>query len=641
MNSRRLRTPSPAWAGIFALILPHCALSQCANGQASGFYLHFPITNRTAYSALINTVFDHSATADYGNGKDNVVVAFTGERGETAFGSSFGATINGIDLYGFRNQAGTNFLVNGNYTGGTYLYYDGHPGIDYRTTDQTSSGEIRVYASSSGVVHWSDPNNLCCNATVIDHLNGYTSHYLHLSSRIAPDGTTVNPGDPVGVSGSVGTTAPHLHFEVRYNGTAVDPYAWQGRYQDPRPTPNTNLWRPQRYASCNARWHPDGSLLLNNGTVWVVEAGKRRTIPNQAIFYAYGFDFRNAISVGEDELTAIPLGQDLASPPANYLRNSNGTIYELTDQGYKRGFPSPDVFQGQGFRWSDIQNASVGGIPDDPTFAIYQSPFRDGTILCILDTSNNGRQCVGGGTLYVISDSYRVPFATLTSFQTLGYQLQDATPVPASALNAIPQSSLVITDALVTEAGPSAPTDPDITRLANTTEPVKWFYIEGSSGRWYIISNDSSQSVLALAGADRSFSGIIEWKPVNNSNASAGYPMAGSNFSYVTVSSDGKTVTFGSASGSDPDVLALANGSWPVKWLYIDDATWYIVDGQSSVNPAVLKLQDADPTYPGLILWKPISNFPSAVSTYPAAGTHYTSVVVASNGRSVQFGAAQ
>ena len=147
--------------------------------------------------------------------------------------------------------------------------------------------------------------------------------------------------------------------------------------------------------------------------------------------------------------------------------------------------------------------------------------------------------------------------------------------------------------------------------------------------------------MLLLAGADRSFTGIIKWRPISNSPAYAGYPAAGNNFSSVTISSDGRGITFGSALSSDPDVLLLANTLQTVKWFYVfpQNTAWYIVDALAGSNPAVLMLADADPTFPGVILWKPIHNFPTAQAQYPAAGNQYNFVTVSSNGRSVQFGA--
>ena len=106
----------------------------------------------------------------------------------------------GISLYGYKKANGSAFVVNGNYTGGgtsTTLYYDGHPGIDFRTTDQATNGQINILAAAAGTVRWVVPSNF--NTIYIEHGNGYTTHYLHLSQRIVSDGAVVAAGDVIGV----------------------------------------------------------------------------------------------------------------------------------------------------------------------------------------------------------------------------------------------------------------------------------------------------------------------------------------------------------------------------------------------------------------------------------------------------------
>ena len=58
----------------------------------------------------------------------------------------------------------------------------------------------------------------------IDHGNGLVTRYAHLSAVLLSEGATVAAGTIVGRVGTTGrTTGPHLHYEVRLNGEAVDP----------------------------------------------------------------------------------------------------------------------------------------------------------------------------------------------------------------------------------------------------------------------------------------------------------------------------------------------------------------------------------------------------------------------------------
>ncbi|MBR6536155.1 MAG: peptidoglycan DD-metalloendopeptidase family protein [Lachnospiraceae bacterium] len=81
-----------------------------------------------------------------------------------------------------------------------------------------------IVASLAGRVTkatWSSMNG---NHVVIDHGNGVTTHYLHASKLLVKAGDYVKQGQVIMKCGSTGwSTAPHLHFTIRINGTPVDP----------------------------------------------------------------------------------------------------------------------------------------------------------------------------------------------------------------------------------------------------------------------------------------------------------------------------------------------------------------------------------------------------------------------------------
>jgi murein DD-endopeptidase MepM/ murein hydrolase activator NlpD len=59
---------------------------------------------------------------------------------------------------------------------------------------------------------------------LLDHPDGYQSMYGHASRLLATLGDTVAAGEVIALSGTTGrSTGPHLHFEIRQGGRAIDP----------------------------------------------------------------------------------------------------------------------------------------------------------------------------------------------------------------------------------------------------------------------------------------------------------------------------------------------------------------------------------------------------------------------------------
>ena len=132
------------------------------------------------------------------------------------------------------------------YPGGTdYVYYDGHNGWDIALNYET------VLAAAPGTVtyaNWDYPGCSTCGygqTVIIDHGNGISTRYAHLSQIWVSTGQQVYRGQPVGVSGATGNvTGPHLHFGVYLTGswTAVDPWGWESSSGDPWPYDQGDLW---------------------------------------------------------------------------------------------------------------------------------------------------------------------------------------------------------------------------------------------------------------------------------------------------------------------------------------------------------------------------------------------------------------
>lgn len=65
------------------------------------------------------------------------------------------------------------------------------------------------------------------NYVVVAHSDGMETRYAHLSNVLAAPGDSLEAGEILGLGGNTGnSTGPHLHFELRYRGVAVNPLLW-------------------------------------------------------------------------------------------------------------------------------------------------------------------------------------------------------------------------------------------------------------------------------------------------------------------------------------------------------------------------------------------------------------------------------
>ena len=94
-----------------------------------------------------------------------------------------------------------------------------HEGIDIAASTGTP-----IWAAAAGTVIHAGWLGGYGNLVVVDHGNGLATAYAHASAILVGVGQQVAQGESVALVGSTGNSSgPHLHFEVRVNGVAVDP----------------------------------------------------------------------------------------------------------------------------------------------------------------------------------------------------------------------------------------------------------------------------------------------------------------------------------------------------------------------------------------------------------------------------------
>ncbi|MBX7514076.1 M23 family metallopeptidase [Qipengyuania sp. GH38] len=95
----------------------------------------------------------------------------------------------------------------------------GHKGVDLAAPTGTP-----IYATADGVVSKAERFSSYGKFVSIEHGARIQTRYAHMSAIAVTDGARVKKGDLIGYVGSTGrSTGPHLHYEVRIDGEAVNP----------------------------------------------------------------------------------------------------------------------------------------------------------------------------------------------------------------------------------------------------------------------------------------------------------------------------------------------------------------------------------------------------------------------------------
>ncbi|HEY1350857.1 MAG TPA: peptidoglycan DD-metalloendopeptidase family protein [Ktedonobacteraceae bacterium] len=185
--------------------------------QSPAPFLYPPYYGNAKLQTRVNSYFDHDQPW---YAADNIFVRYDGKRWR------------GADTTVFNCDPGT-------------TCYDGHNGYDLRLRFEpvlsAAAGTV-THAGWYNALNHSDSFGLWVS---IDHGNGFSTVYGHLSALTVGVGTHIDVQWQVGTSGTTGSsTGPHLHFGTYYTTSwrATDPSGWQGHSADPNIVPDYDLW---------------------------------------------------------------------------------------------------------------------------------------------------------------------------------------------------------------------------------------------------------------------------------------------------------------------------------------------------------------------------------------------------------------
>jgi murein DD-endopeptidase MepM/ murein hydrolase activator NlpD len=180
---------------------------------------------------LVAAAADHVEDSEVTSSLDQLHVLRTSAlSGATMVGLTLGLTRNATTADWFRaNSAPNLWPVEGQVTAsfGERIDPFNGEGAFHSGVDISSAYGSPVVAPADGVVTFSDLLGGYGRAIMIDHGNGISTRYGHLSGFAVTAGQHVHRGDVIGYIGTSGrSTGPHLHYEVRINDTPVNPYKY-------------------------------------------------------------------------------------------------------------------------------------------------------------------------------------------------------------------------------------------------------------------------------------------------------------------------------------------------------------------------------------------------------------------------------
>lgn len=128
------------------------------------------------------------------------------------------------------NQRPTGMPVDSGYISSPYGKridpFDGHATF-HRGIDFAAKAGSSVHAVAEGVVTFAGTRTGYGKVVEIDHGNGYSTRYAHNYRLLVRAGDRVRVGEDIAKVGSTGrSTGPHVHFEVWFQGRAVNPWAY-------------------------------------------------------------------------------------------------------------------------------------------------------------------------------------------------------------------------------------------------------------------------------------------------------------------------------------------------------------------------------------------------------------------------------
>ncbi|HEX5429466.1 MAG TPA: right-handed parallel beta-helix repeat-containing protein [Patescibacteria group bacterium] len=179
--------------------------------------------------------------------------------------------------------------------------------------------------------------------------------------------------------------------------------------------------------------HPDGTLVLDGQTVYLIKDGKRYGFRDPSEYESYGYNFSQVVPANDSD---IRLGFDPANimkamPGTLVLDKSDGrTVYMIGENYTKRGFVSSAVFKDLGYTFKNLPTIDLSDYPTGPAVDSATDAHPEGSL--VLDSK----------TVWWILNGVKLGFESMTVFNTYGFSLNRVVKADSSDLE-LPTGNLI------------------------------------------------------------------------------------------------------------------------------------------------------------------------------------------------------
>ncbi len=164
--------------------------------------------------------------------------------------------------------------------------------------------------------------------------------------------------------------------------------------------------------------HPSGTLVISNGTVFLIQNGQRVGFRDAAEYQSHGYNFNQVVNASAGDL-ALPLSGSVVKALEGTLvidASDNTTVYMIGSNGTKRGFASADVFVGLGYKFENLPKINVSDYPSGEAINFANLAHPDGALV------------LNNGTVWWVRGNQRLGFESEAVFNTYGFSWSKIVP---------------------------------------------------------------------------------------------------------------------------------------------------------------------------------------------------------------------